>query len=581
MVINTMTSTEFALLANLIAEEANVTCMQSPDEKGIWQANPIKKIIYYPKDTHYTDLDLGYLIHEVGHIRFSKAIPQLNSAKSGKFLKWVEKFGKSVEQIFNLVNAIEDIRVDAKMKSIYKGAGNYLNKSYLGAYEFDKNHKENLALFNPRGLKDMSEASWLHYCKYYLWKDAMGKKGAKRYLKRWNVKQDVLKAIIKSEKIDIVKKAIECKSTQEICNMIMKDVLEIYLPLCDKERKKKGMTKEQFGKMMKELLKEFMEEMKKIEAQIKKGKGGTQEIDNKEMDGKMTEKIKMEKEGKAGKNRSDKTGVGYSKEIFSTKISSYGITKQELIDAVRMNLASVRKAISILKDKEIKRWEGNYESGKLQNRKLYKLKTGVTKIFTRKLGIEEDSKDMVVALLVDESGSMRGSRMGGMDDKNDMRPCDNAAIATTLLSKALEMCGKKHAVFGFNLLFKTHKEFNKKMNYDEMVKISHNASGYECGCNNDGYAINKTVELLKKRPEKHKILIVLSDGEPAPAPGYEKYDLKTEAKNAEKVAKVYGIGIDSNAVKSYYKRVIVIRNPAELGKTLTNIFKETVGKRKR
>jgi len=58
--------------------------------------------------------------------------------------------------------------------------------------------------------------------------------------------------------------------------------------------------------------------------------------------------------------------------------------EKELLENVNLNLAGVRKAISILKDKEIKRYEGNYESGKLQNRKLYKLKTGTTKIFTRK-----------------------------------------------------------------------------------------------------------------------------------------------------------------------------------------------------
>ena len=587
-----MTSIEFSLLANLISRAINVKCIQSNDKRGVWKANPVKKIIYYPQETHYTDCDLGYLIHEVGHLRFSRAMPYLESGDNKKFIKWVEKFGKSIEQIFGLVNAFEDIRIDEKMRSIYKGANKYLRVSYKSSLELDYITRNDLATFNPSSFKNFCNASWLHYCKYYLWDNAMKRKIAEKYLKRWRVKKKVYEAINKTKKINVIKEILKCKNTQDICNLIIKDILEIYLPLCDDERKEKGMTKQEFKKLMKKMLKDLIKELKKIEKKIKKdrkekGKGKSIKIGKKEMDGKLTERIKIEQKGKKnkkGQSSGTPGGVGYSKEIFNRKIDSIiGISEKELLENVNLNLAGVRKAMSILKDKEIKRYEGNYESGKLQNRKLYKLKTGTTKIFTRKTAIEKDNKDMVFGLLVDESGSMTEPRMrdSKYQEGETHKPCQNAAIATTLLGKALEITGKKFTVIGFNRDIHIHKKFNKKMNISKMTDIAKNAWKEGNGCNNDGWAINEITKMLEKRPEKNKILIVLSDGQPAPSPSYRQYDLRIEAKKAEKVAKVYGIGINSKAVENYYRRHIIIHDPAELGKTLTKIFKENIGKRVR
>uniref|UniRef100_A0A6M3LME8 Putative cobalamin biosynthesis domain contining protein n=1 Tax=viral metagenome TaxID=1070528 RepID=A0A6M3LME8_9ZZZZ len=570
-----MTSNEFSLLANLISRATNVKCIQNEDNNR-WRANPVKKIIYYPKNTHYVDTDLGYLIHEVGHIRFSKAIPYLESGHNKKFAKWIEKFGKAVEQIFALINAFEDIRVDEKMKSIYKGAEKYLKISYEESLKFDYGMKKSLVTFNPIDFKRICKASWLHFCKYYLWEDAMGQKTAEKYLKRWKVKKDVRKAIDKIKKIDLTKEILKCKNTQEICNFIIKNILKIYIPLCDKTRKQMGMSEKQFKKAMTEIIKKFIKEINEIENKIKEGKQKAVDIEKKEMDGKLTEKMKLEKEGKDKKLG----GVGYSEDIFKSNLKTRYITEEELIENVKLNIAGTKKAISILKDKEIKRYEGNYESGKLQNRKLYKLKTGTTKIFTRKITEEKDNQDMVFGLLVDESGSMNSNQMRIPNDKRN-NPCQNAAIATTILGKALELTNKKFIIMGFNRENYIHKEFNKRMKMEEMIKISSNASGPGCGCNNDGWAISEITRMLAKRPERNKILIVLSDGEPAPTPQYHSYNLRQEAEKAEKVAKVYAIGLGSDAVERYYKRHIVLNNPDELGKTLTKIFKENVGKRVR
>jgi len=68
-----------------------------------------------------------------------------------------------------------------------------------------------------------------------------------------------------------------------------------------------------------------------------------------------------------------------------------------------------RKLGRILKDNEAERYSGNYRSGKLNHKSLYKWKTGASRIFSRK--VERNKKDYVVSIVVDISGSMQGERI--------------------------------------------------------------------------------------------------------------------------------------------------------------------------
>jgi len=55
----------------------------------------------------------------------------------------------------------------------------------------------------------------------------------------------------------------------------------------------------------------------------------------------------------------------------------------------------------------------------------------------------------------------------------------------------------------------------------EMLNIVANAEGknHGHGDNNDGYAIWRAARELEKRPERNKVMIVLSDGRPAESYG--------------------------------------------------------------
>ena len=77
--------------------------------------------------------------------------------------------------------------------------------------------------------------------------------------------------------------------------------------------------------------------------------------------------------------------------------------------------------------------------------------------------------------------------------------------------------------------------------------------------NIDGESIQICGDRLLSRPEKGKIMIVLSDGFPAADGDREeqKSHLKAVVENLEKRMKIVGIGIDSTAVRSYYSKMLL------------------------
>ena len=82
-------------------------------------------------------------------------------------------------------------------------------------------------------------------------------------------------------------------------------------------------------------------------------------------------------------------------------------------------------------------WEFDLEEGVLDSGKLARVIVSPENSLSYKKEAEEDFKDTVVTLLIDNSGSMRG------------RPITIAAISTDILAKTLERCSVKVEVLGF------------------------------------------------------------------------------------------------------------------------------------
>jgi cobaltochelatase CobT len=89
--------------------------------------------------------------------------------------------------------------------------------------------------------------------------------------------------------------------------------------------------------------------------------------------------------------------------------------------------------------------------------------------------------------------------------------------------------------------------------------------------NVDGVSIEKAGRELLKRPEKRKVLMVLSDGEPNDGYSCIQGGLERHLKNvinslAAQGVEVFGIGIESDAVSSYYPDYAVLNDVADLEK---------------
>lgn len=218
---------------------------------------------------------------------------------------------------------------------------------------------------------------------------------------------------------------------------------------------------------------------------------------------------------------------------------------------------------------------------------------------------EKDAKnvDTIVTLLLDNSGSMRG------------RPITVAAMSAEILTKTLESCGIKVEILGFTTAEwkggRSRKKWLESGNSNQPGRlndlrhiiykpadISWRRARRNLGLmlkegilkeNIDGEAVLWAYNRLATRPEKRRILMVISDGAPvddstisANNPAYLDNHLHhvirmIEAKpNIELVA--IGIGHD---VTRYYSHAVTIREVDELGNTMFSELADMFSSRKK
>lgn len=221
-----------------------------------------------------------------------------------------------------------------------------------------------------------------------------------------------------------------------------------------------------------------------------------------------------------------------------------------------------------------------HKSGRLHAANLSRLAVGDARVFSRKH--ESTSKDVAIELVVDCSGSMGGSKI------------HTACQAAYALSSVLERLNIKNEVIGF-----TTKDIGgaQKEMYEQQTKTGIRFSraegiympilkGYDerltanvkerfgwlphtniLRSNVDGESVENAARRLMARREESKILIVLSDGYPAAAGsrGDLERHLKDVVRNVSSAGvKVVGIGIESDAVKTFYPKNIVLHSVEEL-----------------
>jgi hypothetical protein len=225
-----------------------------------------------------------------------------------------------------------------------------------------------------------------------------------------------------------------------------------------------------------------------------------------------------------------------------------------------------------------------FRSGRLHGGSLHRLRVNDDRVFRR---IQENhSKETAVTLLVDNSGSMTHSGK-----------IETATAAAYALAQTLERVGIRHEVLGFTtgemsraqaemvaeevarsgisytraepLYIPIYKSFDERITSDVRARFG---KAYGCATwtreNPDGECVRIAMERLLKQPEQRRVLLVLSDGQPACRTrhyGELHSDLHLVVSQAKKRnVELVGIGINSDAVRSYYPRYMVLNNVADL-----------------
>ena len=252
------------------------------------------------------------------------------------------------------------------------------------------------------------------------------------------------------------------------------------------------------------------------------------------------------------------------------------------VDAYRKSLARVSKYVNpirrtlerVLKTQENKRWRSDRERGAVDTRALARLATDRNFRKPFKEQVRSNTDNVAVEILIDQSGSMGGSRIQIAKD---------TAIA---LAEALKDLNIEFEVTGFHTAGERRisipreavtsgifNRYNETMQYSIFKEFgATNLSGIEkifVGENNcDPEAVQWAADRLSTRREKRKVLIVLSDGYPAASSASSKVMGDQLRLNVAKISKagieVIGIGIESDSVRRFYPDYIIVNELNEL-----------------
>tara|TARA_B100001250_G_scaffold326653_1_gene290688 strand:- start:2666 stop:4177 length:1512 start_codon:yes stop_codon:yes gene_type:complete len=278
--------------------------------------------------------------------------------------------------------------------------------------------------------------------------------------------------------------------------------------------------------------------------------------------------------------------------------------RNQLDNLIKPHLSTIGKLANrlqrLLLAKQNTSWNYNLEEGILDNARLHRVIANPGYPLSFKQEKENNFKDTVVTLLIDNSGSMRG------------RSISLAAICTDIIGSTLERCQVKTEILGFTTKHwkggdsKKLWEINgSRSNPGRLNDIRHiiyksadnswRRSRKYFGAmlregllkeNVDGEALAWSHERLIKRPEERKIMIVISDGAPvddstnsANREDFLDNHLKEIIFKIENESHVdlQAIGIGHDVTK-YYKNALTINRAEELGEVLldelTKLFNE-------
>lgn len=244
----------------------------------------------------------------------------------------------------------------------------------------------------------------------------------------------------------------------------------------------------------------------------------------------------------------------------------------------------------LLLAQQARQWIYELEDGLIDNARLASIVVRPETTTIYKVEKDNEFRDTVVTLLIDNSGSMRG------------RPITIAALSADILARTLERCGVKVEILGFTtrdwkggFARKAWLDAGRSADPGRLNDLRHiiyksadqrlNRARRNLGLmlkdgllkeNIDGEAIQWAATRMRARPEQRKILMVISDGAPvddstlsANSGGYLDMHLREVIRDVERAGDIellaIGIGHD---VTRYYSRAVTLHDVEQLGDTM-------------
>jgi hypothetical protein len=211
-----------------------------------------------------------------------------------------------------------------------------------------------------------------------------------------------------------------------------------------------------------------------------------------------------------------------------------------------------------------------HKRGKLHVKNMHRIYTPAEqpKIFKRKDRAVLKT-DTAVQIMLDCSGSMNGHRY------------TVGSACCVAISQCLTDLRIVHEVLGFSeyrrLWTYYFKTFEQNMSSDTLVR-GLSSSNIRLRENADGESVLYGAERLSQRQERHKLMIVLSDGQPAgtyTGNGHWYLKMVSNAIEASGID-LLGIGIQTEAVKRFYNNHYVVSIVADLDSVLFSHLKKSL-----
>lgn len=274
-------------------------------------------------------------------------------------------------------------------------------------------------------------------------------------------------------------------------------------------------------------------------------------------------------------------GVYHSRKPFSLKQAqekgacSHGGTDYtaHIKAAVKKTNLPAKVRAHLLAQKAVK-YVGGYRAGKLDTNRLTDVLRGRDDVFRRRE--EKRMVNTAVSLLVDASGSMSG------------KSYTDACASAVMMAEALQGIGVDVEIAGFTewtggkdgLVHEIVSPFGQRFVKDRVVEQLANLGRYLCQ-NADGENILYAYNRLRRQPQPKKILIVLSDGQPA-CYGNDDNEMDIhfftekviKEVEADKNVEIWGIGM--GYTPNMYKKRVALSSSTGLETALLSLVQKFI-----